>query len=198
MPLPEAVRGPRPRRRPPREEWLVNQGLYPQRLAAAADPPGVPVEADGQREPTRARRHTKPPDYLGIEKERGDLTAQQLDLSPTLAAQLLDLQPILMERMLSPAGPTPTSSCSPTPPASAITTPLTTPKTSPDTSTIESPAGLHSHTWLSDHGVLHRGDPADVLEASRHWSIGGGENEQGRLYPMLDWTPRTRRQPPSF
>ena len=199
MPLPEAIRGPRQRRRPPREEWIVNQGLYPQQ-PAAADPPGVPVEADGRQEPIRARRHAKPPDYLGIEKERGDFTDQQLDLSSTLTNQLLNLPPSLTERMLSPSVPTPTSSCSPTPPASVLTTPLTTPETSPNTSTatIAPPADLHSHTWLSYHGILHRSNPDDVLEASRHWSIGGGENEQGRPYPMLDWTPRTRRQSPSF
>ena len=167
-------------RQPPKEMWLVNPRLQPQ------------VPGTG-----RARRNTKTPDFLGIEKERDSPSSQKLDLSPTSAAQLLDLPSPLTERLLSPVA-SPGSGDSPTPPLSTRATPLATPDTSPDTSTIEPPGGLHQHTWLSEDNVLPKQDPRDVLEANRHWSIGGGETEQGTHYPMLEWTPRTKWQPPSL
>ena len=187
MPLPEAMQGPRPRRRPPREEWIVNQGLYPQRPAAAAGPP----VAQPEDVPGRVRRNTKPPEYLGIEKDRGDCAA----LSDP---QLPDSPPTQTEREFSPDGPTPAGSCSPTPPATPQMTPIVTPETSPDTSTVALPGRPHSPSWLSNHAILPRADPSDVLEVNRHWSFGGGETEQWRPYPMLDWTPLARRPPPSF
>ena len=167
-------------RQPPKEMWLVNPRLQPQ------------VPGTG-----RARRNTKTPDFLGIEKERDSPSSQKLDLSPTSAAQLLDLPSSLTERLLSPVA-SPGSGDSPTPLISTRATPLATPDTSPDTSTIGPPGGLHQHTWLSEDNVLPKQDPRDVLEANRHWSIGGGETEQGTHYPMLEWTPRTKWQPPSL
>ena len=197
MPLP-AIPEQRQHRRPPREVWIVNPKLQPTEPAAAG-PRDAEDEANEQPGPSRARRRTKPPDFFGVEKERDDLEAMQLDLSPTLATQLLDLPPTLMERLLSPVAPTPAEgSNSPTPPASTAQTPLATPDTSPDTSTIGPPADLHPSMWLSEDNVLPKQGQGDVLEANRHWSIGGGETEQGTHYPMLDWTPRTRRHPPSF
>ena len=190
MPLPEAMQGPRPRRRPPREEWLVNQGDYPQRPAAAELPVAQP-EDDRQPAPGRVRRNTKPPEFLGIEKDRGDCSALSVP-------QLPDSPPVQTERVFSPAGPTPAGSCSPTPPATPQLTPMITPETSPDTSTVAPPGRLHSPSWLSNHAILPRVDPDDILEVHRHWSFGGGETEQWRPYPMLDWTPLARHPPPSF
>ena len=42
LPIPEPMRGPRKRRRPPREEWIVNQDLYRQQGAG-----GAQADADG-------------------------------------------------------------------------------------------------------------------------------------------------------
>ena len=111
----------------------------------------------------------------------------QLDLSQPLAAQLLDLPSSLTERMLTPTGPTPTSSCSPTPPTTPLVTPVATPDTSPETLNVAPPRLLPQGQDIA----------RDVLERHRHWSIGGGETEQERLYPMLEWAPRSRHPPPS-
>ena len=141
--------------------------------------------------PGRVRRNTKPPEYLGIEKDRGDCAALSVP-------QLLASPPTQTERMFSPDEPTPASSCSPTPLSTPQLTPIVTPETSPDTSTVAPPGRLHSPSWLSNHAILPRADPGDILEVNRHWSFGGGETEQWRPYPMLDWTPLARRPPPSF
>ena len=111
LPIPHDMRGPHTRRRPPREAWHVNPELLHRQQAATAD--------EGPDQP-RARRRTKPPDFLGIEKERYEIRS---DVSQTLAVQLHDLQPPLTERSLTPNGPTPTGSCSPTPPATPLVTP---------------------------------------------------------------------------
>ena len=179
LPLPELMQGPRKRRRPPREQWIINPRLQ----QVDANPPVVQAEADDEPDQPRVRRQTKPPDYLGIEKDRGG----QLDLSPPLAAQLLDLPSSLTERMLTPTGPTPTSSCSPTPPTTPLVTPVATPDTSPETLNVAPPRLLPQGQDIA----------RDVLERHRHWSIGGGETEQERLYPMLEWAPRSRHPPPS-
>ena len=148
QPLRVAPQGPRKRRRPPREQQLVDQGL------------------DQTARPARARRE---PDHYGIEKDRGPETCPELQL--TLSA----------------------------PPSREIT-PLSTPAPSPD-STLELDSrpekARNPPTWLSEDNIVPKGDPGNVLDAHRHWSIGGGETEQGTPYPMLDWTPRTGRQPPS-
>ena len=65
LPIPEPMRGPRKRRRPPREEWIVNQDLYRQQ-----DGGGAQANANGDQSPPRGRRRTRPPDFLGIEKGR--------------------------------------------------------------------------------------------------------------------------------
>ena len=181
LPLPEAMQGPRQRRRPPREQQLV----------AAEN-----LDATHDGDLPRGRRHTRPPDFLGIEKDR-DGHGARLDLSPPLAAQLLELPPSLAERMLTPTAQTPSSSCSPTPLATPQITPVPTPETSPDTSVVAPPNRFsgHSHTWLGTEHILHGGDREDVLERHRHWSIGGGETDQNCPYPMLDWAPRP--PPPS-
>ena len=148
QPLRLVQQGPRKRRRPPREQQLVDQGL------------------DQTARPARARRE---PDHYGIEKDRGPETCPELQL--TLSA----------------------------PPSREIT-PLSTPAPSPD-STLELDSrpekARNPPTWLSEDNIVPKGDPGNVLDAHRHWSIGGGETEQGTPYPMLDWTPRTGRQPPS-
>lgn len=179
LPIPHDMRGPHTRRRPPREAWHVNPELLHRQQAATAD--------EGPDQP-RARRRTKPPDFLGIEKERYEIRS---DVSQTLAVQLHDLQPPLTERSLTPNGPTPTGSCSPTPPATPSVTPMATPDTSPETLTVAPP-----RTLLGED--TQRRDREDVLERHRHWSIGGGETEEECLYPMLAWTPLTRHPPPSY
>ena len=153
QPLRAALQGPRKRRRPPREQQLIDQDAL-QTIAAAA-------------RPVRLRRE---PDHYGIEKGRGPDTCPELLL--TLSA----------------------------PPSREIT-PLSTPAPSPD-STLELESGPEKAPnpplWLSKNNILPKKVPGDVLEVHRHWSIGGGETEQGTLYPMLDWTPRSERQPPSY
>ena len=42
LPIPEPMRGPRKRRRPPREEWIVNQDLYRQQGAGGAQADAEP------------------------------------------------------------------------------------------------------------------------------------------------------------
>ena len=42
-------------------------------------------------------------------------------------------------------------------------------------------------------------EPPDVLVRHRHFTIGGGETDPDRLYPMIDWMPYPEeRPPPSF
>ena len=175
------MKSPHKRRHPPREEWIVNPDLYRRQQAA---------ETDGDPDPPRGRRRTRAPDFLGVEKERGE---RRLELPPTLATQLHDLQTMRTDRVFTPTGPNPTGSCSPTPPATPRVTPIATPDTSPETTTVAPP-----RTWLEEEGVLPRKVAGDVFERHRHWSIGGGETDRECLYPMLDWTPRARRPPPSY
>ena len=90
MPIPEAMKGQRPRRRPPREQWLLRQDAVPEQQAAAQP----------QAQHLTVPRHkTKPPDFLGIEQDRSDNATQQLDL----AADLVNLPQDFTERMLSPS-----------------------------------------------------------------------------------------------
>ena len=42
-------------------------------------------------------------------------------------------------------------------------------------------------------------EPPDILLRHRHFSIGGGETDPDRSYPMIDWMPYPEeRPPPSF
>ena len=168
QPLPAAQQAPKKRRRPPREQWILNQDAA-QAVAAAAQQPQADAPP-AQQDLDRPVRTRREPDHYGIEKWRGQDTCSELKL--TLSA-----------------------------PPSRDITPLSTPAPSPDSSLELESKPVHAlgpPTWLTKHGILPKGAPGDVLEAHRHWSIGGGETEQGRLYPMLDWTPRTERQPPSY
>ena len=90
MPIPEAMKGQRPRRRLPQEQWLLRQDAVPEQQAAA--------QPQAQHL-TVPRRKTKPPDFLGIEQDRSDDATQQLDL----AADLVNLPQDFTERMLSPS-----------------------------------------------------------------------------------------------
>ena len=65
-------------------------------------------------------------------------------------------------------------------------TPVSSAAPSPDSSLT-----LEDENW----------EPPDVLQRHRHFSIGGGETEPGRNYPMIDWMPppyTEERPPPSF
>ena len=61
MPIPEAMKGQRPRRRPPREQWLLRQDAVPEQQAAAQP----------QAQHLTVPRH-KTQDFLGIEQDRSD------------------------------------------------------------------------------------------------------------------------------
>ena len=181
MPIPEAMRGPRPRRRPPREQWILRQDALP-----AAQPPAPPVQ-----EP---RRKTKPPDFLGIEQDRSDDTTQQLDLSPSLAADLLNLPQNVTERMLSTSS---VSSQSLTPLATPLLTPIETPETSPDTSAIAPPM---DQSWLLDPmpcSLTAEERANDPMQRHRHWSFTGPgvyPNHPRFLNWFGEWDPGPRRR----
>ena len=175
--LPAATHGPRTRRRPPREQWLLARDLQPQQAAApqavlpqppqAAAPQAVQVEpmAD-ERHLTGSGRLTRPPDFFGMEKDRDDLdTTQAMNIS-TSSVERDDPHP---------GSPPAASSSSPTPPGTADVTPLSTPATSPDTSAVAIPQNLF---WLLDPMPCSQGRTVaeranDVTERHRHWSFTG-------------------------
>ena len=120
------------------------------------------------------KRARQAPDFLGVEQERDGDAAGLLDLPspPTRVSRLTDLASVSGDGSLSPVSP----------PTSPTSTPVTTPETSPDTSSIAPPRPA---------------EPPDVLQRHRHFSIGGGETEPDRNYPMIDWMPYPRPPPSS-
>ena len=74
-------------------------------------------------------------------------------------------------------------------PPSRDVTPLSSVNPSPDTSLC-----------LANQGVpTPPAEPPDILVRHRHFSIGGGETDSDRPYPMIDWMPYSaERPPPSF
>ena len=179
MPIPEAMAGPRPRRRPPREQWILRQDAGPgQQAQPQAQHGGAP------------RRKTKPPDFLGIEQDRRDDTTQQLD-----TADLLNLSQDLAEgtlsSSLSSSSPTPTSIATP------FTTPIETPETSPDTSAIAPPM---DRTWMlapMPCSLTSEERASDPLQRHRHWSFtapGVYPNHPRFLNWYGEWDPGPQRR----
>ena len=74
-------------------------------------------------------------------------------------------------------------------PPSRDVTPLSSVNPSPDTSLS-----------LANQDVTPPpAEPPDILMRHRHFSIGGGETDSDRSYPMIDWMPYPgERPPPSF
>ena len=174
--LPKITQGPRQRRRPPREQWVLAQTPQPQQPAVAQDPqpqqqvaPQVDQreEEEDQRHLTGSGRLTRPPDFYGLEKGRNSITVME--------APQLDISSLSADRECSPISPTPTASCSPTPPGSIEITPIPTPETSPDSSAVEPPRDL---SWWLDPMPCSQGRTEaertnNVLERHRHWSFQG-------------------------
>ena len=163
--LPIMVQGPRQRRRPPREQWIVAQNPQPQQpVAPQAD---QQEDEEEERHLTSSGRLTRPPDFYGLEKGRNSITVME--------APQLDISSLSADRECSPISPTPTASCSPTPPGSIEITPIPTPETSPDSSAVEPPRDL---SWWLDPMPCSQGRTEaertnNVLERHRHWSFQG-------------------------
>ena len=187
-PLPAAIQNPRPRRRPPREQWFVTQNYQPQEPEPEPVQPQIIHQEEEERHLTGSGRLTKPPNFYGVEKGReGDLGDPILNVSTSHA-----------EREETHPSPPPASSCSPTPPGSVRTTPMSTPATSPDTSGIDVPPNI---SWLLPpmYCSLTAAERAqEPTQRHRHWSFTGAG-----VYPnhprFLNWYgqwdpgPRTRR-----
>ena len=182
MPIPQAMLGPRQRRRPPREQWILRQDAGPAQQAQQQDQHGG-----------AQRRKTRPPDFLGIEQDRSDNTTQS-DLLPPLAADLHNLPQDTTERMLSSSS---ASSLSPTPLATPLTTPIQTPETSPDTSAIVPPM---TWSWLlapMPCSLTAEERSRDPLQRHRHWSFtapGVYPNHPRFLNWFGEWDPGPQRR----
>ena len=72
-------------------------------------------------------------------------------------------------------------------PPSRDVTPLSSAVPSPDASLSEADQDLLSPP----------AEPPDVLLRHRHFTIGGGETEPDRLYPMIAWMPYPEERPPT-
>ena len=187
-PIPAAAQGPRPRRRPPREQWVLQQDHHPQPQQQVAPQEVLQEPEEEQRHQTGSGRLTRPPDFFGVEKGR-----EGTEVSPRLSSSMLSA-----EREESYQSSTPAASCSPTPPGSVVTTPISTPATSPDTSAVAAPQDI---SWLlrpMPCSLTAAERAQDPTQRHRHWSFTGAG-----VYPnhprFLNWFgewdpgPRTRR-----
>ena len=160
-PLPPAIHGPRPRRRPPKEQWILNQDVHQQEPVQQQ----ATQEEVEERHLTGSGRLTRPPDFFGREKGRDEMEPDQM----------LNTSTSSVDRVYTPLDSTLATSCSPTPPGTAEVTPISTPATSPDTSAVAFPQDL---SWLLDPMPCSQGRTVaeranDVLERHRHWSFIG-------------------------
>ena len=178
------MRGPRQRRRPPREQWILAQPAAP----AVQEPaeqvlPAQEVNDEGEARGPRLRR---PPDRYGIEKERGGEEEEaNLELYSRASSP----------RTVSPAVSSPDlsrgQSSFESPPESRVPTPAT----SPDTSLILSKSPFEPE-WLPM--TLKRGRTLqerlqDPLERHRHHSMPPGSRIPcGEEFQ--NWNPQPRRQ----
>ena len=187
-PLPAAIQNPRPRRRPPREQWFVTQNYQPQDPEPEPVQPQIIHQEEEERHLTGSGRLTKPPNFYGVEKGReGDLGDPILNVSTSHA-----------EREETHPSPPPASSCSPTPPGSVRTTPMSTPATSPDTSGIDVPPNI---SWLLPPmpcSLTAAERAQEPTQRHRHWSFTGAgvyPNHPRFLNWYGQWDPglRTRR-----
>ena len=201
-PRPAAARGPR--RRPPREQWLLRQedqgaGQPPQPVGDQdLQPEDQPIEVQNQQAPaqimlqeevdaqiqgrgiTRGGRATKAPERYGFEKGRAEESMVNLNISAT------DIQ-----RDLTPKGPSTASTPNISPVITPALTPVITPDTSPDTSAIvlneRQDWELPPDPDLSE-GRTSKQRAEDVLERHRHWSDPGPDVRP--QHPRFqDWDP---------
>ena len=192
-PRPAAARVPR--RRPPRERWLLVQ--HPPQQIGDQEPPvdnpievqQAPVHFNLQEEVeaqvqarglTRGGRATKAPERYGFEKGREEESKEDLDISST------DIK-----RDLTPKGPSTASTPNISPITTPNLTPVITPDTSPDTSAV---TFSRDHHWLlpPDQGTFEgrtrKQRTEDVLERHRHWSDPGPDVRP--QHPRFqDWDP---------
>ena len=166
LPHPVAVRGPR--RRPPREQWIIHQDA--QQVEVQPVPAQIVLQEEAaaqvrERGLTRGGRVTKAPDRYGIEQNREEEQATtDLNISTTS-----------FERELTPA----VSSSASTPNLSPVITPALTPAFTPDTSPDTSAVILSKdQRWLPPDPDMSEGRTSsqrgkDVLERHRHRSDPG-------------------------
>ena len=185
--FPAFVQGPRQRRRPPRERWLLEQDLPPQEPAE----PQVDQEQDAEdgRHRTDSGRLTRRPQYYGVEKGREESTQNST----------LNISTASTSREEMPCSSTPAPSCSSSPPGSVEVTPIPTPTTSPDTSALAFPQNL---TWLLTPmpcSMTAEERARDPEQRHRHWSFTapGVYPSHSRFLnwfgPQHDWDPGPRR-----
>ena len=55
---------------------------------------------------------------------------------------------------------------------------------------------LSSAAPSPDTSLANQNEPPDILTRHRHFSIGGGETDPERSYPMIDWMPYPAEHPP--
>ena len=175
MPLPEAMRGPRQRRRPPREQWILAQPAAP----AVEEPaeqalPAQEVDDEGEARGPRLRR---PPDRYGIDKERTGEEEEEANLELNSGASSPDLSQ--------------EQSSLESPPDSRVPTPAT----SPDTS-LNLGSSPFEPEWLPmtlPRGRTPQERLQDPLERHRHHSMPPGSRIPcGEEFQ--NWNPQPRRQ----
>ena len=156
--LPAFIQGPRPRRRPPRERWLLAQDLQdPEQPGHVHQEPG-----EDERRPTGSGRLTRAPTFYGIEKGRTENDTESASLNISSASP---------PREEAPRSSTPGTSPSPTPPGTSETTPVSTPVTSPDVSAVLPP---QDYTWLLPPmpcSLTKEERASDPVHRHRHWSF---------------------------
>ena len=184
--LPAAINGPRQRRRPPREQWILEQDVPHQQEAPAQ--PQVAHQEGEQRHLTGSGRLTRPPTFYGVEEGREENEAEPV----------MDLSTSSVERedphMSSPLA----ASSSPTPPGSVRLTPMSTPATSPDTSAIGVPQNLSWQLPPMPCSLTAAERAQEPTQRHRHWSFtaaGVYPNHPRFLNWFGEWDPgpRTRR-----
>ena len=103
--LPALIQGPRPRRRPPMEQWIIAQHLQQQQPPQHVEPQADQEPEIDERHLTGSGRLTKPPDFYGVEKGRTE----------SMADTLLNNSMSSTTREETPPSPTSQTTCSPTP-----------------------------------------------------------------------------------
>ena len=169
--LPLLIHGPRPRRRPPREQQLAarDQGEGDVAQEQADQPPLIVQEVQAQMEDptiTRGGRRTKKPDRYGMEEERGQEQGEDMILR------------------LSP------------PPSREIT-PFSSANTSPETSLNQRPLArdvLERHRHFSvEPGELNRGRNYCMIDWIPHnhanWRSTPISPSSWVPYNQPDWRP---------
>ena len=166
LPRPAPAQGPR--RRPPREQWIIHQDAQP--VEVQPEPAQIVLHEEAaaqvrERGLTRGGRVTKAPDRYGVEQNRAEEQAtMDLDISGTS-----------YDRELTPAASSSASTPNMSPIITPALTPVITPDTSPDTSAV---IFGKDQRWLPPDpdmsaGRTSRDRGEDVLERHRHRSDPG-------------------------